>query len=244
MTTATKPLYEMFNTVPPRYDLVNHVVTLGFDTGWRRAAARACIDALSANLANATKRTPRFLDLCCGTADLAVQVSRAAKGVEVTGLDYSQAMLDIAAAKSAAAGVGAHFIVGEAAALPFANGFFDCAGISFAFRNLTYKNPLVRKHLSEALRIIKPGGRFVIVESSQPASLFIRRIFHLFVRTWVRWAGTWISGNKGAYRYLSESVSRYYTSPELRALLLEAGFREVAARPLLFGAAAVHVATK
>ena len=224
----------MFNAVPPHYDVTNHAITLWLDSGWRRAAARECLAG-----------QPRiFLDLCCGTADLAVAVAAGKPDAQVTGLDYSQPMLDIARRKAADRGVNIRLVPGDASQMPFPDASFDCVGISFAFRNLTYKNPLVQKHLSEVFRVVRPGGRFVIVESSQPANRIIRVISHAYERTYVRWMGTWITGNRGAYRYLSESVSRFYTSEEVRAMLLKTGFKSVTARPLLFGAAAVHVATK
>ena len=136
------------------------------------------------------------------------------------------------------------FVAGDASELPFPNGYFDCVGISFAFRNLTYKNPLAKEHLSEVIRILRPGGRFVIVESSQPESRLTRSLFHLYLRKYVSRIGSKISGNRKAYQYLAESASRFYTPPELRHLLLDAGFSKVSYHPLLFGAAGIHIATR
>ncbi len=136
------------------------------------------------------------------------------------------------------------FIHGEATQLPFPDGHFDCVGISFAFRNLTYKNPLGPPHLAEVKRVLKSGGRYVIVESSQPANRVIRTLFHLYLRAFVAPVGILLSGNKSAYRYLAESASRFYSPQEVREMLLAAGFRDVTYRPLFFGAAGIHVATK
>ncbi len=230
-------LHGMFTAVPRRYDLINHVITWGFDKRWRREAARQCLAV----------RPQQVLDLCCGTGDLAINISRLAQyDVAVTGLDYSQPMLAIAVKKSASlVGQGRIlFSCGDAANLPFADGSFDCAGISFAFRNLTYRNPLAQRHLAEVLRVLTSGGRYVIVETGQPESRLIRQLYHLYLRHLVSRVGYWLSGNRVAYHYLAESASRFYTAEEVVEMLLGAGFREVSFRRLFFGAVTVHVAVK
>jgi len=230
-----RPLYHIFIRIPDRYDLINHVITLGMDNGWRRQAALACL----------RDHPGRILDICCGTGDLAITIARLAQYTpEITGADYSQPMLEIAAAKATAAGKNVRFINADVARLPFTDNYFDCVGISFAFRNLTYKNPMTQSYLSEILRVLKPGGRFVIVESSQPESPFIRFLDHLFLRLWVFPSGYILSGNKGAYRYLAESARHFYSAEEMQGFLLKAGFQQAAAKMLFFGAAAVYVAVK
>ena len=232
-----KPLYGIFTDIPPHYDLINTLITWNMDKRWRRLAARACLAASPRN----------FLDLCCGTGDLAIEVARMAPaGIEITGLDYSQPMLDIAAEKARrlAGERKIRFFQGVAASMPFPDGFFDSLGISFAFRNLTYRNPLAGKHLSEILRVLKKGGRCVIAESSQPDCRVIRTLYHFYMRSYVSSLGTWLSGNKPAYRYLAESASRYYTPSEMKTLLTESGFTTVSYRPLFFGVAGIYTAIK
>ena len=227
----------MFTAVPRRYDMVNHVITWYLDRQWRRKTAMECLST----------HPRRVLDLCCGTGDLAISIARLAQSKTLlTGIDYSQPMLEIAARKARVSGMGNDiaFIHGDAASLPFDNGYFDCVGISFAFRNLTYRNPLTERYLAEVLRVLNPGGRFVIVESSQPKSKLLRGLFHLYLRWFVSRVGYWISGNKGAYNYLAESASRFYSPEGVRELLLAAGFRQFYYRPLLFGAAAIYIAVK
>jgi demethylmenaquinone methyltransferase/2-methoxy-6-polyprenyl-1,4-benzoquinol methylase len=185
--------------------------------------------------------------MCCGTGDLTIAMARLAKyNPEITGVDYSQPMLDKAAekAKKMAGGKNIKFINSEIARLPFPDGWFDCVGISFAFRNLTYKNPLVQEHLDEVLRVLGPGGQYVIVESSQPKSALIRMLDHLYLRLWVFPSGLLISGNKAAYKYLVESAEQFFSAEEAQEFLIKAGFKKVTFRRLFFGAAAVYVATK
>jgi len=231
-------LHRVFTTVPPRYDLINHLMTLGKDIGWRGIAARE-------SLANAPEKA---LDLCCGTGDLALTMSALGGGkTKVLGIDYSRPMLTKAAGKAERAGTPEPgFICGDIEALPFPDDCFDSIGISFAFRNLTYHNPLAGRYLAEVLRVLKKGGRFVIVESSRPSprARLVRWMHQAYVRHFVFRLGWLISGSRESYAYLADSVSHYYNAEELRALLLEAGFGRVSFVPLFWGAAAVHVAIK
>ncbi|OGN94798.1 MAG: hypothetical protein A2Y89_01085 [Chloroflexi bacterium RBG_13_51_18] len=230
-----RPLHNMFTAVPPHYDLVNRIITLGLDKRWRRRAAQTCLE----------NRSQTILDLGCGTGDLTIHIALlAGEETEFIGLDYSKPMLERAQQKAVKAGVGKQirFIHGDATQLPFSDAYFDCVGISFAFRNLTYKNPLAQAHLAEVKRVLKPGGRYVIIESSQPENRLIRMMFHLYLRIFVKPMGIMLSGNTGAYRYLSESARRFYSPLEVRDMLLKAGFRDIQYRALLFGAAGIHVA--
>jgi len=232
-----KPLHGMFTAIPHRYDIVNHIITWGLDKRWRWKAARECL----------ASQPRKVLDLCCGTGDLAISIARLAEnGVELTGVDYSRPMLAIATKKAEllARGKRISFTYGDAANLPFPDGYFDCIGISFAFRNLTYKNPLARRHIAEILRLLSAGGKYVIVETSQPKSKLIRKLFHLYLRWFVSRLGYLLSGNRGAYHYLAESAARFYTSEELKELLVTTGFSQVSFRPLFFGVAAIYVAVK
>lgn len=232
-------LHDVFTSVPPRYDLINHLFTLGLDGRWRRLAVRECLKA----------SPERVLDICCGTGDLSLTITKmGGENIDVVGIDYSQPMLEVAEKKAKKQGVdrSVSFVSGDIADIPFPDGHFDCVGVSFAFRNLTYKNPAAGRYLAEVLRVLKVGGRFVIVESSQlrSGSRLIKWFHHLYVRHIVYRVGWLVSGNKEAYRYLADSALNYYGAEELQRLLIEAGFSRVTFRRLLLGAAAIHVAFK
>lgn len=228
----SRPLYKIFSTVPPSYDLINRLFTWRLDERWRRKATKIILE----------DRPQRVMDLCTGTGDLAIRIEKmAGSGTLVTGFDYSQPMLDIAEQKAKKSGAGQiTFILGDAAEIPFPDGHFDAIGIAFAFRNLTYKNRDSKKFLAEIYRVLKPGGKFVVVESSQPSKLVVRFLFRVYTKTMVYYLGSWISGNKTAYRYLANSVIDYFGPEEVMALLREAGFREVNYIPLMAGVSAIH----
>jgi demethylmenaquinone methyltransferase / 2-methoxy-6-polyprenyl-1,4-benzoquinol methylase len=232
-----RPLQDFFTAVPPHYDLINRIFTLGMDEGWRKKTAQLCL----------ASHPQKVLDLCCGTADLAIRIARLAPaGTQVVGLDFSPTMLEIAQHKAAQAHLKEqiNFVHGDVNDLPFPDGYFDSMGIGFAFRNLTYKNPRTQRYLSEIVRVLKPGGEFVIVESSQPPNRLLRKLAHWYVGGLVPALGVLISRNRPPYQYLAESSRNFYTAEELADLLVHAGFSKVTVKKLFFGAAAIHIATK
>ncbi len=234
--SGRRPTQKIFTEVPPRYDFLNRVLTLNLDEGWRNKAAREVL----------SNKPHRVLDLCCGTADLTMHIARMApQGTKIFGLDFSHTMLERAKQKTAVFGEGrVQLLQGDAGNMPFEDNFFDSVGIAFGFRNLTFENPDAQLHIREVLRVLKPGGRFVIVETSQPKAKFIRFFYHIYHNLITAPIGGLISGNKPAYKYLAYSANHYYTLPELSDLLLKAGFTKTNGIPLLLGAAAIMVAEK
>jgi demethylmenaquinone methyltransferase/2-methoxy-6-polyprenyl-1,4-benzoquinol methylase len=233
----SRPLYRMFARVPGRYDLLNRLLTFGLDQRWRKRAAAACLES----------RPQRILDLCSGTGDLALELAgKASPGAEITAADFSEPMLDVAKQKTTKAGLHGtiEFRIADAASLPFDDGYFDTVGIAFGFRNLTYKNPKSDIYLREIFRVISPGGRLVIVETSQPESAFLKAVSGLYYSIVVRNVGNLISGERGAYSYLAHSARNYFNPSDVGDLLKDTGFSSVEYRPLWGGIAAVHLAMK
>jgi demethylmenaquinone methyltransferase/2-methoxy-6-polyprenyl-1,4-benzoquinol methylase len=231
----SRPLQEMFSGIPDRYDLLNRLLTFRMDEIWRRIAVKSIQDI----------NPSRFLDLGCGTGDLA---SRAAKTLKkncvISCMDFSEPMIKQARKKIERIGRRMNFILADASEIPIRSKSIDVVGISFAFRNITWKNRNRHRILSEIYRVLAPGGKLIIIESSQPRSTVIRFLFHLYLNFAVAGPGGLISGHRGAYRYLARSAKDFYTIEELTSLLRGAGFRQVQNRKLNCGIAALTIAEK
>ena len=226
-------LSPMFSGIIRHYDLINHIFTWGMDKSWRKNLVAQCLRL----------KPEKVLDLGCGTGDLAINIAcLASENLHVTACDFSKEMLDVAAQKARKVGVDnkISFINADAANFPFSDSYFDCVGISFAFRNMIYKNASADRHLAEILRVLKPGGSCFIAETSQPRNKFIRALHHFYIRTYVYTIGLLISGDKKAYKYLTESAVNFYGPDKLGKILITAGFKQVFYQPLFFGAAGIY----
>lgn len=224
-------IHRIFTDVAPTYDFVNRVLTFGMDIGWRRVAAR-----LAAGFGG-----QRYLDICSGTGDMALELKRRLpEQIQIICADFCEPMLHQAPKKAP----GCMPVLADAGELPFENASVDVVTISFATRNLNSSREMLIRRFSEFNRVLKPGGVFVNVETSQPKNALIRWLYHLYVTLFVAPVGRMISGSGGGYGYLSKTIPRFYDAEELTQILHEAGFGEVQVRPLMFGAAAVHVAHK
>ena len=211
-TTGTLPadgVRTMFDRIAPVYDVMNHAMTAGLDRRWRRLAAQAVVAP-----------GDRVLDACCGTGDLAL--AAVAEGGQVTGLDFSEAMLEQARAKSGEI----DWLSGDLLRLPFADGAFDAATVGFGVRNVEDLDAALR----ELRRVVRTGGRLAILEIVRP-----RGPLSLFFRGWfdglVPLAGKLLPGG-AAYSYLPASVKRFPGPVELQERVRAAGFHPVAHRLL------------
>ncbi len=216
---------QAFAGIAPRYVLTNHVLSLGIDVLWRRATAR-----LVASFA-----PKRVLDLATGSGDLAVAVQRACPAARVIGADFSVPMMAQASAQGFAS-----LIAADALNLPFQDGSFDVVTVAFGLRNMASWTDA----LTEMRRVLRDGGRLVILDFSLP-TFAPARAAHLFYlrRVMPRIAG-WITGERAAYEYLCGSIERFPSGKDMEELLLERGFREPVARPLTFGIASLYCATR
>ena len=211
---AAALVQEMFGRIAPRYDLVNHLLSLDIDKVWRRRVARR----FSGILCNPSARV---LDLCCGTGDLALAFRKEAPaGAEIVGSDFVTEMLVRARAKAVAAGASITFVEADALALPFADAAFDLVSCSFGFRNLAnYERGLV-----EILRVLKPGGVAAILEFGQPQGRIFGGLYRFYFRRVLPRLGGLISGNGFAYSYLPNSVSKFPSPEALQAQFERAGY--------------------
>lgn len=215
----------MFDRIAPRYDLLNRTMTAGLDGRWRRAAAAA------ADLAAGDSA----LDCCTGTGDLAFELaSRVTGSGRVVGLDFAEEMLVRARAKAAARGAAVEFVQGDALALPFETGAFDAATVAFGIRNVSDLDA----GLSEMARVVRPGGRVVILEITTPRRL--RRFYEVWFDRVVPRLGRVLGRDGDAYAYLPASVRRFPEPPELAARMSAAGLTDIRWRPLAGGIVALH----
>ncbi len=224
-------LEKIYSEIPGRYEIANHVLTLGLDRPWRRRAARLA----------ARSGGDRWIDLCCGTGAMTIPLKRlAGRGCRVFAADFSMPMLSRARRKRETDGI--HFLLSDIDALPFPDGYFDLVTVAFAARNIDRGGDTLVHSFREILRVLRPGGRFVNLETSQPRNPFARMLFRSYVRMLVSRVGGAIGGYREGYSYLSGSILRFHSRDSLSRILREAGFSEVESVPLFLGAAALHIA--
>ena len=231
---AAAHVREMFGRIAPRYDLLNHLLSLDIDKVWRRRVAKR----FSAILHNPSARV---LDLCCGTGDLALAFRKAAPvGAKIVGSDFVPEMLARARNKAAASGAGVTFVEADALSLPFADGSFDLVSCSFGFRNLAnYERGLV-----EIFRVLKPGGVATILEFAEPRGKLFGSLYRFYLRRVLPRLGGLISGNGSAYSYLPSSVSQFPSPEALQALFERVGYSEARFERWTGGIVTLHSARK
>ena len=211
----------MFDRIAPVYDAMNRVMTMGLDLRWRRLTAEAVV-----------QNGNEVLDACCGTGDLAVADERV--GGEVTGLDFSERMLDRARSKSATVS----WVQGDVLAMPFQDASFDVVTVGFGIRNVEDLEAVLR----ELARVLRPGGRLGCLEITRPRGA-LRPFFRLWFDGLVPLAGKLLPGG-AAYSYLPASVRRFPGPEDLAEAMRRAGFGDVGWRLLGGGIVALHTAVK
>ncbi len=231
-TAKAEMVRDMFSAIAHRYDLLNHLLSFGMDILWRKRAV-ACLGALDGR---------QILDMACGTGDLSIAVAKESGSVRVTGGDFSTKMVELAREKVAVKGLAGRVTIepADALSLHYPDSRFDGVTCAFGVRNFADLD----RGLSEMARVLKPGGRLVILEFTTPANPFFAAVYRLYFTRILPFAGGLISGNGGAYRYLPDSVYKFPGPDEFSDKIRRAGFESVEFTPLTFGICGIHSATK
>ena len=222
---------EMFDNISERYDLLNHLLSLSIDKGWRRKVVRM-----------ASEGKPKLiLDVATGTADLAIALKKA-HPEKITGIDISAGMLSVGRTKIAKKKLSSLITLEQADSedLPFADDTFDAITVAFGVRN--FEN--LKKGLSEMRRVLKPGGRLLVLEFSQPQSFPFTQIYNFYFKYVLPTIGKLVSKDSRAYTYLPESVQAFPYGDAFRNILAEVGYETGRVIPFTFGIATIYEGRK
>ncbi|HZI94919.1 MAG TPA: bifunctional demethylmenaquinone methyltransferase/2-methoxy-6-polyprenyl-1,4-benzoquinol methylase UbiE [Patescibacteria group bacterium] len=220
---AAAEVHRMFDSIAPRYDALNRILSLGIDRSWRR---RTC-DELQVSAGQTA------VDLCCGTGDLCLALAQ--RGARVIGSDFSHEMLVLAAAKGVS-----ELAEADCLRLPFADRTFDLVTVAFGARNLEDLDT----GLKEMLRVLRPGGRLGLLEFASPPGLLFRRLYLAYLRWVVPLVGAVVSGRGSAYTYLSTSIRSFADQQKMTAILRGVGFESVRHVDFARGIAALYIAQR
>jgi len=225
-------IQQMFGTIAPRYDLLNRMLSFGIDRRWRKKAVQLL----------KYRDGARILDVATGTGDVALEIARTTpSSVKITGADFCKEMVDLGRIKVAQSPYAGRidFTVAPCEDLPFPNETFDSITIAFGIRNVVDR----KLGLAEMWRVLRPGGRMIILEFSTPRSQLFRQIYYFYFRRLLPVIGGLIS-KYNAYKYLPDSVLEFPSHEEFAAMIEEAGFRSVHIKELTFGIASIYVGDK
>ena len=225
---------EMFRQIAPRYDLMNHLLSLNVDKYWRtRAVERLRI----------SPQIP-VLDVCTGTGDLALAIRRSAPDdVDVVGSDFCHAMLEIAKGKSPSEPQSKRieFLEADSQQLPFASNLFQCVTVAFGLRNVADTDV----GLKEMTRVCRPGGQVMVLEFSRPRVIGLKQLYGFYFKHVLPRVGQWMARNdKSAYEYLPDSVSRFPDGQALADRMQACGLEQVTFTPLTFGICTIYLGVK
>ena len=235
MTTNNKGKKEqvrtMFNDIAPKYDLLNHVLSMGIDIQWRKKVRRLL----------ATIEPKRILDIATGTGDLAIELAKL-KPQEIVGADIAVDMLKIGEEKVKAKNLDNIIKMepGDSENLRFDDNYFDAVTVAFGVRN--YENLL--KGLKEMNRVMRPGGLVAILEFSKPHGFPFRNIYNFYFKNILPGVGRLVSKNDEAYTYLPDSVQKFPENKDFMGVMAKAGYKNIKQQRLTFGIATLYAATK
>ena len=230
---------QMFDSIAPAYDFMNRAMTLGIDRWWRRVAVRRVSRHLAGRPATPP---PRLLDVATGTGDFAIQLHATLGRCQVTGIDLSQGMLDVARQKVARRGLESviTFQQGDCLDLEFDEGVFDAVTVAFGVRNFEH----IEQGYREMLRVLRPGGILCVLELSTPTGRLTRWLYDLYTLHIIPAIGALKSGDSSAYRYLPRSIAAVPQGDDMTALMRQAGFDQCQYTRLTLGTCTIYTATK
>lgn len=224
-----RAIRDMFSAIAPRYDFLNRLLSLGIDQGWRRTLARMAI----------LQEPDAILDVACGTGDISLALRQKAPRARIVGLDFSQAMLDLAKVKIERAQAEIELVAASAEELPFPDADFDLLTIAFGIRNVVDK----KKALTEFYRVLRPKGRLAVLEFSQPQAAWLRTLYNFYFFKILPLIGG-LFARRSAYSYLPESVAKFPSQDEFTDWLKDVGFQCCRYHSLTFGIATLYLAEK
>ncbi len=229
----SKGILKVFSEVAHHYELINHVLTFGLDIPWRKRAAQVA----------AVGDGALWLEVCSGTGDMATKLMKhASPETKIVVSDFSFPMLSKAREKEALEDVT--ISLADSMQLPFPDDTFDLVIISFATRNITPTKDRLITFLQEFRRVLRPGGRFINLETSQPSLTPLRIAFRFYTKQIIKLLGRLISGSKTGYAYLAHTVPRFFNAETLSNILYDSGFSKVNYVTMTFGSVAIHRAVK
>ncbi len=230
-STKKEQVTEMFDTISKEYDRLNRVISFGIDVKWRNKV----VDLVK------TTMPEMILDIATGTGDLAISLAKT-KAKKIIGLDISDGMLEVGRKKITKKELDStiEMILGDSENLPFESNTFDAITVAFGVRNFEH----LEKGLSEILRVLKPNGIFVILETSVPTKTPFKQGYKFYTKFILPAIGKLFSKDRSAYAYLSESASLFPFGEELNNILRQIGFIDVKDHPQTFGVATIYTATK
>ncbi|MET0298262.1 MAG: bifunctional demethylmenaquinone methyltransferase/2-methoxy-6-polyprenyl-1,4-benzoquinol methylase UbiE [Flavitalea sp.] len=222
----------MFDQIAFRYDLVNRFLSMGIDISWRKKALKEL----------KTLNPQQILDIATGTGDMAIMTYKALKPQKITGIDISEGMLEIGRKKVAKLLLNNHIELhkGDSEAIKADPDTFDAITVAFGVRN--FEN--LEKGLGEMYRVLKPGGKVVILEFSKPKKVVFSGLYNIYMNLVAPQAGKWLSNNKDAYKYLHSSVKAFPEGETFLHILQQVGFKNTTLKSLSLGICTIYCGTK
>lgn len=222
----------LFDNIAPDYDKLNHILSLNIDKGWRKRAVCEIADV---------QQKLSVLDVACGTGDFTIEIAKkVTEGSKIVGIDLSEGMMKVGREKIADAGVDATLEYGDCEALAYQDNSFDRISVGFGVRNFEHLD----LGLKEMCRVLKPGGKLVILELSVPSNPIIRWCYKLYFLNILPMIGGMVSGNRGAYEYLPASVLNFPAPDKFIPMMRGAGFSQVRHHSLTLGVCRMYVGIK